>query len=158
MRVRRATLKDKTTVLELLDEFRVDCIEQITGNSGQSYTARTGGSRMYDSLLARNDYCIYLLINSDSIAVGIITGYLCPMLRSGEMRVEVEEFFVKKEYRGNNNAYKLMDRFFVWCKSQNVTKINLESDNNLHRAHNFYRKYGFECNAQRFSKKLDGLS
>ena len=157
MTVRSATLQDKTTVLELLDEFRVDCIEQVTGKPGESHTARTGGSRIYDSLLARKDYCIFLLINTDSKPVGVITGYLCPMLRSGEMRAEVEEFFVKQEYRGSNNAKELMDAFFVWCRNQNVQKVNLESDNNLHRAHNFYRKYGFENNAQRFFKKLGSV-
>lgn len=51
------------------------------------------------------------------------------MLRSGGVRAEVEEFFIKKEYRGSGNAKKLMDSFFEWCKSKNVAKVNLESDN-----------------------------
>ena len=47
-----------------------------------------------------------------------------------------------------------MDAFFDWCKSKGVVKVNLESDNDLHRAHSFYKKYGFESKAQRFVKKL----
>ena len=94
------------------------------------------------------------MINPDSKVVGILTGYLCPMLRNGKVRAEVEEFFVQKEYRGNGNAQKLMDAFFEWCKANNVQKVNLESENELKRAHSFYKNYGFETQAQRFVKKL----
>lgn len=94
------------------------------------------------------------MVDANQSVVGIITGYLCPMLRSGEMRAEVEEFFIKKEFRGKNNAKNLMDAFFSWCESKQVTKVNLESDNDLLRAHSFYKKYGFETKAQRFVKKL----
>lgn len=150
-----ATLNDKNTVLVLLDEFRSDCIEQISGKQEESHTARTGGNSVYESIVSRSDYCIFLLINQSSEAVGIITGYLCPMLRNGQMRAEVEELFIKKEYRGNNNANKLMDAFIGWCKNNKVQKVNIESENGLERAHSFYKKYGFEIKAQRFVKKLN---
>lgn len=75
------------------------------------------------------------------------------MLRNGAMRAEVEEFFVMKNNRESGNAALLMDAFFEWCKEHNVQKINLESDNELQRAHKFYEKYGFETRAKRFSKK-----
>lgn len=154
MTIRKATLKDNDLVLNLLDEFREDCIEQITGKPGKSDSAMTKGTLIYESLLNRKDYTIFLLFDSDSKPVGIITGYLCPMLRSGEMRAEVEEFYVKKEYRGGDNAKKLMNYFIDWCKDNNVQKVNLESDNELSRAHGFYEKYGFESKARRFVKKL----
>lgn len=154
MTIRDAQPEDKTAVLHLLDEFREDCILQITGEPGTSDTAIKQGIAVYDQLLKRQDYCIKLLINDDGHICGIITGYLCPLLRSGEYRAEVEEFFVKKEYRGNSNAKDLMDAFFDWCQSKGVVKVNLESDNDLHRAHSFYKKYGFESKAQRFVKKL----
>jgi len=84
MTIRTALLSDKDTVLKLLDDFRVDCIEQITGKTGESNSARTKGKEIYESLLLRNDYKTFLLISNDSEVVGIITGYLCPMLRNGE--------------------------------------------------------------------------
>lgn len=154
MIVRKAELVDKVAVLELLDEFRGDCMEQITGKPSLSNTARTGGALVFETLLSRSDYNILLLIDPSSGIVGIITGYLCPMLRGGKMRAEVEEFYVKKNSRGNGNAKMLMDAFFSWCKSHNVQKVNLESENGLDRAHSFYKKYGFETKAQRFIKKL----
>lgn len=154
MMTRPAKSNDKDVVLKLLDEFRTDCIEQITGKPGLSNTARTGGTKVFDILLSRSDYHILLLIDSNSEVVGIITGYLCPMLRSGKMRAEVEEFYVKKKSRGNGNANMLMDAFIFWCKSHDVQKVNIESENDLRRAHGFYKKYGFEIKAQRFVKKL----
>lgn len=152
MIIRKATIDDKDIVLGLLDEFRADCLEQITGKPSESHTAKENGSSMYESCIARKDYCILLLEDTSKNIVGVITGYLCPMLRSGLLRAEVEEFFVKKEYRGDGNAIKLMDAFFTWCKKHSVQKVNLESDNKLHRAHGFYQKYGFETNAKRFVK------
>jgi GNAT superfamily N-acetyltransferase len=108
-------------------------------------------------LLLRTDYCILLLESEDSKIVGIITGYLCPMLRNGRVRAEIEEFFVQKENRGKGDAQRLMDGFFDWAKSHSAQKVNLESDNELQRAHSFYLKCGFETKAQRFVKKIDGL-
>ncbi|MFA5894806.1 MAG: GNAT family N-acetyltransferase [Candidatus Shapirobacteria bacterium] len=154
MNIRPATQIDKETVLAILDEFRSDCIEQATGKPGESNSARTEGAKVYESLLARNDYGIFVLENETSKIVGIITGYLCPMMRNGGVRAEVEEFFVQKTSRGNGNAKMLMDAFFEWAKSKNAQKVNLESDNDLKRAHGFYTKYGFEMKAQRFVKKL----
>lgn len=154
MVIRNAKSADKDSILELLDEFRTDCTEQLTGKPEESNTARTAGAKIFGDLLSRPDYCILLLVDSNSEIVGIITGYLCPMLRSGQMRAEVEEFFVKKKHRGNGNAKMLMDAFFSWCKSHKVKKVNLESENGLNRAHGFYKKYGFESKAQRFIRKL----
>ena len=155
MIVRSAESSNKDTVLKLLDEFRVDCIEQISGKPAESHSAITGGVKVFETHLSRPDYCIFLLVDPNSEIVGIITGYLCPMLRNGEMRAEVEEFFIKKESRGNGNAKMLMDAFLLWCKSHRAQKVNLESENGLNRAHSFYKNYGFETKAQRFVKKLD---
>jgi GNAT superfamily N-acetyltransferase len=155
MLIRPANLTDKDTILSLLDEFRADCMEQATGQPAESHSARTKGATIFETLLARSDYALFLLTDENSQVVGIITGYLCPMLRSGQMRAEVEEFFIKKENRGGENAKLLMDAFFEWCQTNHVQKVNLESDNALHRAHGFYTKYGFETKAVRFVKKLD---
>jgi GNAT superfamily N-acetyltransferase len=155
MVARKAELSDRDAVLNLLDEFRADCIEQITGKPGESKSARTGGLKIFEKLLSRSDYCVLLLVDESSASVGIITGYLCPMLRNGEMRAEVEEFFIKKNYRGKDNAKLLMNAFITWCQSHNVKKVNLESEIGLIRAQAFYKKYGFETKAQRFIKKLE---
>lgn len=154
MQVVRAKLKDENVVLNLLDEFRADCGEQVTGKFTESNTARENGRLIYKSLLEREDYAIFLLVNSDKQVVGIITGYLCPMLRNGGVRAEVEEFFVQIGQRGNGSARLLMNAFFDWCKSKKAQKVNLESENELKRAHSFYKKYGFDSKAQRFVYKL----
>lgn len=154
MKIKKATAADKTEVLHLLDEFRADCILQITGEEGHSDSAIKHGVNIYEELLGRRDYGIFVAVDEKNIIVGIITGYLCPMLRSGGYRAEIEEFFVKAGNRGQGVANELMDAFFDWCKKHGVTKVNLESDNELSRAHSFYKKYGFESKAQRFVKKL----
>lgn len=155
MQIRKATLQDKAAVLKILDDFRADCMEQMTGQACESTSAREGGSKVFESLLSRDDYAIFVLESPDADIVGIITGYLCPMLRNGQNRAEVEEFFIQKEHRGGGNAVKLMDAFFEWCKAKKVVKVNLESENGLDRAHCFYKKYGFETKAQRFVKKIN---
>lgn len=154
MQTRKATIQDKAAVLKILDDFRADCMEQITGEQCESTSARDGGSKVYEALISREDYAVFVLETPEAEVVGIITGYLCPMLRNGGNRAEVEEFFLQKAHRGGGNAIKLMDAFFDWCKEKKVAKVNLESENGLDRAHSFYKKYGFETKAQRFIKKL----
>ena len=56
MQIRKAELKDKNRVLSLLDEFRSDCIFQITGEITESHSAQTGGASIYEELLTRDDY------------------------------------------------------------------------------------------------------
>ena len=74
MIIRKAKLEDKNSVLELLDQFRTDCIEQITGVPTESHSARDGGREIFETLLDRSDYCILLLVNPNAEVVGIITG------------------------------------------------------------------------------------
>lgn len=154
MKVRAPNKSDESNILHLLDEFRADCTEQLTGKKSVIDTAINRGPKIFDSLLSDEHYHISLLVDDNDSIVGIITGYLCPMLRVGGFRAEVEEFYVKKEFRGQGRAKQLMDAFFDWCTAKNVVKVNLESDNHLLRAHKFYSNYGFETKAQRFVKKL----
>ncbi|MFZ1720992.1 MAG: GNAT family N-acetyltransferase [Microgenomates group bacterium] len=152
--IRIAKQSDKDEILRLLDEFREDCIFQITGEEGHSDSAVKHGENLFEVLLTLQDYGIFVAVDEENTIVGIITGYLCPMLRSGSYRAEIEEFFVKSGYRGKGIANELMDAFFDWCNEKGVKKVNLESDNELLRAHGFYKKYGFETKAQRFVKKI----
>lgn len=151
---RPAILSDQGAILHLLDEFRSDCIEQITQKPATSTTAIEYGKSLYKELLDRKDYAIFIAANSTGEVCGVITGYLCPMLRSGSYRAEVEEFFVTKTSRGTQAATLLMDAFVQWSKSNGATKVNLESDCELSRAHSFYKKYGFITKAQRFVQLL----
>ena len=154
MNIINAKKEDKFVVLALLDEFMQDYEMQVFGKKNKQTNLRIDNEKMYESLIGNDGYCVLLIIDKKENAVGIITGYLCPMLRTGEMRAEVEEFYVKDEYRGTLVAKKLMDAFFRWCKIKDVKEVNLESNDNLRRAHSFYRKYGFEIKAKRFVKKL----
>ena len=66
MLVRLAEQKDKEFILDLLDEFRADCMEQVTGKPGSSDSAKTGGAKIFEKLLKRSDYCMLLLISPES--------------------------------------------------------------------------------------------
>ena len=56
MKIQKASEADKTEVLNLLDEFRADCIFQITGEEGHSDSAIKQGVNIYEELLDRPDY------------------------------------------------------------------------------------------------------
>ncbi len=151
--VRKAELKDKEQILNILDEFREVCILQIFKRREVSTTAKMDGGLVFDKLILNNDYVVFV-VEEDGEIVGIITAYLVPMLRLGKYRVEVEEFFVQPKWQGKGVAKELMDAVVNWAKENIATKINLESDFGLDRGHHFYEKYGFKTEAKRFVLKL----
>lgn len=151
--VRKAELKDKEQILNILDEFREVCILQIFKRKEVSTTAKEVGNLILDKLILSSEYIMFVA-EEDGEIVGIITAYLVPMLRMGKDRVEVEEFYVKPRLQGKGVAKELMDAVVAWAKENKATKINLESDFGLDRGHHFYEKYGFKTEAKRFVLKL----
>lgn len=153
MIIRQVTFDDKNNVLKILDQFREECIFQITNTRQKSTSAVDGGVNIYDDLINNNNVAIFI-VEEDNKIKGIISGYLVPMLRNGKNRLEIEDFFVVPEMQGKGVATKLMEAMFAWAKEKGAVKVNLESDLGLKRAHCFYEKYGFTTDARRFVKKI----
>lgn len=150
MIIRKAELTDKVSIFQALDRFREDCIFQITGDIVESnYATNNIKTDYFEKYILNSNYICYLLFDETTLC-GIITGYICPMLRIGKYRAEVEEFYIIPKYRGKDNANMLMDKFVSWAKDYGAVKVNLESDNEFIRAHGFYKNYRFVSKAKRF--------
>src|SRR6185312_8966735 len=64
----------------------------------------------------------------------------------GNHQVALKKMFVASEYRGriSGAAQMLMETALRWCSAKGVKEIYLGTAEQLHAAHRFYEKTGFE--------------
>lgn len=93
----------------------------------------------------KDDSCIFVAQSGD-----MIIGYLCGGIIEGEdyrilpISAEVENTFIREEYRSQGIGKRLLERFTDWCRSKDVKKLKVKvsADNKL--AINFYRNNNFK--------------
>jgi len=154
MKIIKATIKDLEQVLILLDEFREACMDIIEPRvKHTSNTAKETGTKVYKEVMSSEEGIIFLVEDKNKY-VGILTAYLIPQIRRGTHCIEIEEMFVKDEYRRSGVAALLTDALCKWAKRKHVSTIRLESHNALIGAHSFYEKQGFVHYGHAYEKRL----
>lgn len=105
------------------------------------------------------------LVNPNKIVLvaqidGEITGYLAGT--TGEMeswrsikRGEVQDMYVRPEYRSLGIGNKLMKEFFDWCKEKGDKKVVVHTYDSNERGINFYKKCGFKPYSRALESDLD---
>ena len=143
MEIIKAGKKDKAVVLQLLDEFRTECLRIISpGETTVFTTAAEFGGFIFDQVVESNASAIFIAILHNE-PVGILTIYKIPRIRRADHCAEIEEMYVTPAYQGTKIANELLAASINWAKENNITTIRLESNNALKRAHSFYEKNGF---------------
>ena len=150
MNVIKANKTHKEHVLILLDNFRDVCYKicKIDPNF-HSESARKLGGELFDKYIESCDFAIFLAMDGEKY-IGVSTVYKIPLVRKGVYDAEIIEFYVEEEFQGTGTAQLLMDSVVNWARENNICTIELESDNELLRAHRFYEKYGFKNHAKGF--------
>lgn len=88
-----------------------------------------------------------------------VVGYLAGRIRSESKvypgkRAELDNMFVKEEYRSQGVGGQLVDKFFVWCKGKKADYIFVNAYSPNTQALAFYDKQGFEDYSINLWKKL----
>jgi GNAT superfamily N-acetyltransferase len=154
MEIIEANKSHKKITLELLDEFRAECMKII--NPGEhiiTKTARSFGGKIFDEVVGSPESVIFLAKNRNKF-IGIVTVYRKPQIRKGSYYAEIEEFYVVPMFQGKGVAKQLIDSVVKWAKKRDVECIRLESDNELKRGHAFYEKYGFDFYGRAYRKAI----
>lgn len=133
MKIRIATLSDKTQVLALFDEFSAlfhakDVPSQV-------------GRNVYDEVVQRNDTKIFVAEDNGTL-VGLATLYLLPNIRHGWHRGHIEDFFTTSSYRGKGVGTQIFSAIKEYCRNHNIRVIKLDSEKSLTASHAFYEKNG----------------
>ena len=79
---------------------------------------------------------LQLIRSNDQCAVADVT-FFC-------MVAEIQEMFVKEEYRSKEIGKALVEALVFFAKSKSALQIEVTSNNVRENAHRFYQKEGFK--------------
>lgn len=143
MKIIKAERKDKEVVLQLLDEFRTECLRIISPHDTRVFvTATELGQSIFDQIVESKASAIFIAF-FDTEAIGVLTIHKMPRLRKADYCAEIEEMYVKPKFQGQNVAKELLISAINWAEKNAIRTIRLETNNSLERAHSFYVKSGF---------------
>jgi GNAT superfamily N-acetyltransferase len=139
--IRDAIKTDYLEVIQMYGDFVEDMARYENHDNDSFY-----------ELLLNKDFWIKVA-EHDSELIGFITFSKRKVVRYPNPIVEVEEFYVKPEFRRNKIGTKLIEKVFQYAKSENCQYIFIASAKNREFAHSFYRSLGFDEYALHFRKK-----
>ena len=154
MEIRKATMEDFDEVLKLKLESKE---EERKFNEELEPVEKV--KKHYEEYL-KNDLkskwrAIFVAIKDNQI-VGSVTGkiyrtlYVCGFERCGF----ISNVFVKKEFRKQSIAKKLVEALTNWFKEMKATKLSLELYENNIPAINLYHKLGFKNYSIKMRKEI----
>ena len=142
LRIRKVIEKDMLTVYE-----QICLLEDFTFNINEF-------EKIFIHNMNNENILYYLAERLNGEALGFISCYIQPLLHHCGKVAEIQELFVKQEYRGQNVGAQLVkfieqELIALDCISFEVTAQNKRLD-----THEFYTKMGFNQSHLKFTKKL----
>lgn len=138
--VRFAKIPDEEAILSLCEDFRKESLQ--FGTFSDELKDRTEAElkrRLQDKNHGQPIYvsCI------DKKVIGYLTGQVKVRFDDQTKTAELENIFIRNDYRGNSLGTKIMKRFWKWCKSKEVGLILTYPFEKDEQASSFYHKLGF---------------
>jgi GNAT superfamily N-acetyltransferase len=125
------------------DLFKHDYHYDETLNLNWTFN-KDGRSYFSKRLSSRNSFLVIAEIDRVPI------GYLCGRIIRAEkykkktINAEVENMYIRIEYRNQGVGTLLMESFFNWCKVKGIKRIFARSYSKNKSAEKFYRKCNFQ--------------
>ncbi|MDR3214921.1 MAG: GNAT family N-acetyltransferase [Bacilli bacterium] len=104
-----------------------------------------------------DDQIYYVIAESDNIIVGFGSVHLHLLLHHIGMVAEIEELFVKEEYRLLNIGQALINELVNIAMKEDCELIELASNKLRTKAHGFYEKCGFKATHFKFTMPLKAI-
>jgi GNAT superfamily N-acetyltransferase len=140
MIIRLATIKDQKEVLVLLNELG-EVINDFVCFDPDNIRAHELGKNNYQEAMKRPDRKVFV-VEHDGSVIGVATFFLLTDFITGKQFAHIDDFVVKKEWRGKGVGVKLLTYIKHYAKRQRIHTIKLTSSPQLKRAYAFYRKNG----------------
>lgn len=103
------------------------------------------GGKEYFSKKITDDSSICLVAEVDNEIVGYLAGTVMEVESWRPVkRTELENMFVKEEFRSNGIGAKLVSEFFNWSKTKGVQRSLVVAYATNEKAIKFYKKMGFD--------------
>lgn len=152
MNIRKATLDDLATVQDLNhDLFIWDAKSDPALNVEWPYNK---GAEYFTKIISGEKGVCFVAEDNDAI-IGYLAGCKCNdnecMLAP---RAEVENMFVREDYRGKGVGTQLIQAFFDWSKGQGINHVLVGAYTKNEPAVAFYKKQGFKPHVTMLEKIL----
>lgn len=150
--VREATLEDLKIILKLnSDLFDSDFIHDDQLNLDWTYKE---GKESFEKRIKDEDKLV-LVAEID----GMIIGYLAGGITKTESwrpikRSELENIFIKENFRDKEVGTKLFEKFLNWSSRKGAKKLFVDTYAKNEKAVSFYEKMGFELKSLVFEKDI----
>ena len=131
LHIRAATEKDEDIVYAMICDLENKVLSRESFNF------------VFNHNLVQQNIC-YLIAELDGIPVGMGSCHVQPLLHHAGMVAEVQEMFVKEEYRSKEIGKTLVNALVGFAKSKSASQIEVTSNNVRENAHRFYQKEGFK--------------
>ncbi len=127
--LRFAREKDLAVLVQLLEELGYSSDEKTIRNRLSKIRSRNGQ--------------VIVAVNDDEQVVGCVQAYLDLRLAEGEMG-EIVSLVVKNDVRGQGIGKQLLQEAKNWIAEKGCTKIRVRANVKRDRAHQFYKRQGFD--------------
>lgn len=145
MTVRKATVEDLETVLDLAHEFFVSSqYAEFEGDRG-----RLAG--VFTQVL---ELGVIFLAEDDSGVAGFLVLVAIPHLFSGTHYAEELAWFVRPRARGSSAAWRLMAAGQEWCRQRQLSSWRMVAPTDSPTVGELYRRLGFSEFEVTFIKRL----
>ncbi len=140
MNIRVANLKDKENVLLLLNELG-EVINDIVRFDPDNVRAHELGRDNYKKAMERQDRRVFVVEEGNEL-IGVATFFILTDFITGKSFAHIDDFVVKKKYRGRGVGTKLLAFIKEYARNNHIHTIKLTSSTQLARAYKFYKRHG----------------
>lgn len=86
----------------------------------------------------------YFLAEQSGKAIGMVSCHIQPLLHHAALVSEIQEMYVKPEYRSQRIGKVLMDHVTAFAKGEGAIQMEVTSRATREQAHRFYERERFE--------------
>jgi (aminoalkyl)phosphonate N-acetyltransferase len=130
-KIRRAILNDEKEVYDIICALEE---EKLDKNSFGSIFRKNINS-------TKN---LYFIIEHSKAILGFINIHIKYVLHHAGKVAEIEEFFIKEEFRSSGIGAQVIKYIIEMLKNENICSLELVSNMKREKAHKFYENNGFK--------------
>lgn len=129
--IRRASPADRETIYAMICDLENTILD------------RKGFDHAFELNIA-STHISYFLAEWDGQPVGLMSCHIQPLLHHAGLVSEIQEMYVKPEFRSRHIGKVLMAHVAGYAKGEGAIQIEVTSRATREQAHRFYQREGFE--------------
>lgn len=141
IKIRQANINDLNSIQELNNKLFKKEYKEYDSSLEVGWTYSSAGENYFKNII-KNNYAV-VAVDKDKI-IGYLAGNIHMYGSYTTKLAELENMFVKPEYRNRKIGSKMIEKFINYCKEQGITEIRVTAYLQNEQAIEFYKKHGFQ--------------